>query len=68
MVYSAPGTSVLEIALQTPRHRDYMHASISLGHRYWIHQEIMHNALESEIEVSPVALCAVVRKILRFDV
>ena len=60
MVYCAPGTAVMEIAMRTPRHRDYMHAAASLGHRYWVHTEVLANALESEIAVDARALAAAV--------
>ena len=46
--------------MQTPRHRDYMHAAASLGHDYWIHSEVLSNALESEITVDARALAAAV--------
>lgn len=48
ILYCAPGTAVLEIALSTPRHRDYMHASASLGHSYWIHGQVREYAIYFE--------------------
>ena len=48
VVYAAPGTALLEVALATPRHRDYMHLAMSLGHAYWL-VDVVANSLESEI-------------------
>ena len=50
IVYSAPATAVLEIALATPRHRDYMHLAMSLGHAYWL-VDVVANCLETEIRL-----------------
>lgn len=50
MLFAPPGTKVFEIALRTPRHRDYMHAAAALGHEYWIVQVCL-NALESQVEL-----------------
>ena len=51
VVYAAPGTALLEVALATPRHRDYMHLAMSLGHAYWL-VDVVANSLELESEIA----------------
>jgi hypothetical protein len=51
MVYSREGTHVVEVALATPRHRDYMHMAVALGHKYWMLPG-PEQALEAAIRVN----------------
>ena len=62
-VYCAPGTALLEIALATPRHRDYMHLAMSLGHTYWL-VDIIANSLESAVSLDVTQVAAVLIKAL----
>jgi capsular polysaccharide biosynthesis protein len=62
MVYSREGTHVVEVALATPRHRDYMHMSVALGHRYWM-LPAPEQALEAAITVNVEHIVGVLRRV-----
>lgn len=64
MVYSGVGTHVIEVAMYSARHRDYMHMANSLGHHYWV-AEAHRNALESPIHVNVTTIAHTLEAALR---
>lgn len=66
MVYSPPHTHIVEVALKTPRHRDYAHAAMALDHYYWVIPG-PENALESEVVLDEDEVLETVARVLEMD-
>ena len=64
IVFCKPGTVVLEIMMQEPCFRDYMHAAAALDLRYWAMTNLPRNSYQQRVRVNATALEKLVERAL----
>jgi capsular polysaccharide biosynthesis protein len=67
MLFSPVDCAVVELAMATPRHRDYMHLSQALDLNYWVGDVFVGNSLEKPVTANVSRVSATVAMALAVE-